>query len=44
VFKYNIKTGHFGVAGANGTIQTFYKLDSSKGMKYFVEQIAKYGN
>lgn len=33
LFKYNMKSGHFGVTSADGIIQSFYKLDVSKGMK-----------
>ncbi|MDN5217502.1 fibronectin type III domain-containing protein [Fulvivirgaceae bacterium BMA12] len=43
IFKYNLKTGHFGVANSEGIIQTFYKIEKGQGLKYFVEQIGKYG-
>jgi hypothetical protein len=42
IFRYNMNTGHFGVADTKGIIQTFYKLDVNKGMKYFIEQVSKY--
>lgn len=43
IFRYDVGTGNFGTATLDGTIQTFYRLNKEKGLKYFITQIEKYG-
>jgi len=42
IFRYNIRTNEFLTVHKSGNIQTMFRPE--RGMVYYLEQLAKYGN